>query len=130
MRDWVQFCRVLNALNEIVGQDTRRATGALSHADKIRHVRLKIANRFIQRLRGLWRLWGEKLERKRRRMSPHDFGDMHEPALIFVPAASFGQLIPKYVWQQQATDLFPASAATAANVLNNAFRPREPGLFR
>ena len=28
-------------------------------------------------------------------MSPHDFGDMHESALIFVPAATFGQLIPK-----------------------------------
>jgi hypothetical protein len=28
-------------------------------------------------------------------MSPHDFGDMHESALIFVPAATFGQLIQK-----------------------------------
>src|SRR6185503_5762404 len=105
MRDWVQFCRVLNALNEIVGQDTRRATGAVSHADKIRHVRLKIANRFIQRLRGLWRLWGEKLERKRRRMSPHDFGDMHEPALIFVPVATFGQLNPKCDTALQSSQL-------------------------
>ena len=38
MRDRVQFCCVLNALDEIVGQLTRRATGAISHADKIRHV--------------------------------------------------------------------------------------------
>jgi hypothetical protein len=28
-------------------------------------------------------------------MSLHDFGDMHESALIFVPAATFGQLIAK-----------------------------------
>jgi hypothetical protein len=28
-------------------------------------------------------------------MSPYDFGDMHESALIFVAAATFGQLIPK-----------------------------------
>jgi hypothetical protein len=28
-------------------------------------------------------------------MSPHDFGDMHESALIFVPVATFGQLIAK-----------------------------------
>ena len=54
-----------------------------------------MANRLIERLRGLWRLWGKELERKRSRMSPQDFGDMHESALIFVPAATFGQLIPK-----------------------------------
>src|SRR4249919_505949 len=95
MRDRIQFCRVLNAFDEIVGQLTRRATGAVSHADKIRHVRLKIANCLIERFRGLWRFWGKELERKRRRMSPHDFGDMHESALIFVPAATFGQIIPK-----------------------------------
>ena len=41
MRDRIQFCCVLNALDEIVGQLTRRATGAVSHADKVRHVRLQ-----------------------------------------------------------------------------------------
>src|SRR6478672_10885997 len=96
MRDRVKFCCSLNALDEIVGQLARRSAGAISHADKIRHVGLKIANRLIERLRGLWRLWGKKLERKRRRMSPHDFGDMHESALIFVPATTFGQIIPKW----------------------------------
>jgi hypothetical protein len=41
-------------------------------------------------------------------MSPHDFGDMHESALIFVPAATFGQLIQKCdnrydrrIWQRE-----------------------------
>src|SRR6476620_6893580 len=95
MRNRIQFGCVLDALDEIVGQLTRRATGAVSDADKIRHVRLKIANCLIERFRGLWRLWGKELERKRRRMSPHDFGDMHESALIFVPATTFGQIIPK-----------------------------------
>jgi len=28
-------------------------------------------------------------------MFPYDLGDMHESALIFVPAATFGQIIPK-----------------------------------
>src|SRR5882757_1040223 len=95
MRDRVQFCCVSNALDKIMGQLTRRATGAISHADKIRHIRLKIANRLVERLGRLWGLWGKELERKRRRISPHDFGDMHESALIFVPAATFGQFIPK-----------------------------------
>jgi hypothetical protein len=40
-------------------------------------------------------LWGKEFERKRRGMSPHDLGDMHESALIFVPAATFGHLVPK-----------------------------------
>src|SRR5207244_186096 len=38
MRDRVQFCCVLNALDEVMGQLTRRATGAISHANKVRHV--------------------------------------------------------------------------------------------
>jgi hypothetical protein len=38
-------------------------------------------------------------------MSPHDFGDMHESALIFVPAATFGQLIPKCDTALQALQL-------------------------
>ena len=95
MRDRVKFCCALNALDEIVGQLTRRATGAIGHADKSRHIRFNIANGLIERLRGLGRLWGKKLERKRRRMSPHNFSDMHESAFIFVSAATFGQLIPK-----------------------------------
>src|SRR6478735_5340083 len=109
MRNRIQFGCVLNALDEIVGQLTRRATGAVSHADKIRHVRLKIANCLIERFRGLRRLWGKELERKRRRTSPHDFGDMHESALIFVPAATFGQAI------RNATATAAATATTSGN---------------
>src|SRR5206468_119461 len=104
MRDRVQFRGVLNALDEIMGQFTRGAAGAISHTDKIWHVRFKIANRLIERLSRLWRFWGKELERKRRRMFLHDVGDMHESAVIFVPAATFGQLIPEMGCRKNTPD--------------------------
>ena len=79
-------------------------------------------------------------------MSPHDLGNMHESAFIFVPAATFGQLIGKCDTTLQPpqtakeklklSDLgslsnsFPPSSCHRYQPLkNSAFAP-EPGLFR
>src|SRR5258708_34629035 len=71
---------------------SRRATGAVSTADKVRHVRFKIANCFVENLGRLRRFRRKELERKRGRIPPHDVRDVHDSKPIFVRAATFGQL--------------------------------------
>jgi hypothetical protein len=78
MRNRVEFCCVLNALDQVVGQLARRAPRAIRHAHKIRRVTLEIADRFIKRLGRLRGLWREELERKRWRTSLHDVVDVHQ----------------------------------------------------
>src|SRR5947208_15116025 len=58
----------------------------------MRHVRLEVANRLVKGLCRFRRFWREELERERRQIRPHNVGDMHDSASIFVPAATFGQL--------------------------------------
>jgi hypothetical protein len=66
---------------------------------------------------------------------------MHESALIFVPAATFGQAIPKcdrysrrnchHVWQQQATELsLSSNCARRQRLEKQCASPWELGLFR
>ena len=58
----------------------------------MRHVRFEVANRLVKGLCRFRRFWREELERERRQIRPHNVGDMHDSASIFVPAATFGQL--------------------------------------
>src|SRR5205809_4722297 len=50
VRNRVELCCVLNALDETVRQITCRAAGTVRYADKMRHVRFEVANRLIESL--------------------------------------------------------------------------------
>src|SRR5947208_285456 len=82
MGDWLKFCGVLNPLHQIVGQLTSRTTGAVGHADEIRHVRFQVSNRLVKRLGRGGTFRREKLERKRRRFRPDNVRDMHRRSYL------------------------------------------------
>jgi hypothetical protein len=74
-------------------------------------------------------------------MFPNDFGDVHESALIFVPAATFGQLIPKCdvpeplrknsFWQEARKLTRSKRKGRLLPTFQERFVSRyEPGLFR
>ena len=96
MRDRIQFCCVLNALDKIVRELTRRAAGSISDADKIRCVRFQIANRPVERLGRFRRFRGKKFKRKRRTLPSHNVSDMHDSAASIVSVATFRQTMKPF----------------------------------
>ena len=95
MRDRIQLRRGLDALDEVVSEIAGGAAGAVSHTDKMRHVRFQFANRLVEGLACLGRLRREELERERRGIPLHDVGDVHRSGRIFARARTFGQLARK-----------------------------------
>src|SRR5438552_17822225 len=91
MTDRLPLCCVLNPLDKSVSYITRCPAGTISQADEVQRVRFELTNRLVEGLGRLGRFWGEELERKRRRIPPHNVDDVHDSAPTFVPAATFGQ---------------------------------------
>jgi hypothetical protein len=92
VRDRVEFRSGLNALDEVVREIARGATGAVGDTDEVRHVCFQFANGLVEGLGRFRRFRRKELERKRRGIPLHDVGDVHCPGRIFARATTFGQL--------------------------------------
>ena len=63
----------------------------------MRHVRFEVANRLVKGLCRVRRFWREELERERRRIRPHNVGDVHDSRLSsFLPRLSVNSPEPTH----------------------------------